>query len=184
MLRNKLRFIKNVFYKLKRSYGLPIQYYRVTSSTTSPETGEKITEYSKTDISKAIVLRAREFRSFVYDLAYISANKDFTTGAFFDPEDRQILIEASDTPINFEPTGEDFIVFQDHRYDVKEIYHFEDNYGWALLVRKLRGAPIMRIESVISILDITTEVSNTITDSLTRTVETILNLTHEISEVP
>ena len=183
MLRTKLIFIKRVLYKLKRSYGLPVQYYVVTESVTNPATGDKTTTYSKVDITRAIVLRAREYRSFVYDLAYISANKDFTTGGFFDPEDRQVIIEASDVAVDFEPNIDDFIIFQNCRYDVKEVLHFEDNYGWALTAKKIRGAPIIRIEDNTSVLNLGQGVTSEIFDSLTRSVTSVLELTGSLQEV-
>ena len=64
-----------------------MQYYRITGSEVNSTTGEKTVVYNKFNIKRAIVLKAREYRSFVYDLAFISANKDFTTGGFFDPTD-------------------------------------------------------------------------------------------------
>ena len=183
-MHNKLKFIRNVIYKMKRSYGLPIGYYQVVSHDVDPSTGEKTTTYRKFTITRAIVLRAREFRSFVYDLAYISANKDFTTGAYFDPEDRQIIIDAADVPLDFEPNPLDYIVFQNEKYNVSDVYHYENNAAYGFIGRKVRGEPIIRIEERISVMNLTHEVEVWVDDMLDRTVTSTLELVSEFREVP
>lgn len=183
-MRTKLKFIKNVVYRLKRSYGLPIDYYQFVEHETDLEDGDKTTTLKKTYIRRAVVLRAREFRSFVYDLAFISANKDFTTGGFFDPEDRKVIIDAADVPVNFEPNIDDYYIFQNEKYEVKEVFYFENNYAYMMLVRKLRGAPIVRIESALSVLDLQQGATSEVQDKLTQHVTSVLNLTQEVKEVP
>lgn len=185
-MRNKLSFVRRVIYKMKRSYGMPITYHQILpdSHAIDPSTGAKINAYRAINIKRAIVLRAREFRSFVYDLAYISANKDFTTGAFFDPEDRKVIIDGKDVPATFNPNPEDFIVFKASQYNVSEVYSIEDGYSWMFLARRIRGAPVTRVESRMSVMDITQAVSYTIDDALTRSVVSELNLTDSLIEVP
>lgn len=184
MRRNKLVFIRKIIYKLKRSYGLPIDYFQLSNHSMDPEDGDKETSYSLTTIRKAVVLRAREFRSFVYDLAYISANKDFTHGGFFDPEDRRVIIDSSDLPVGFTPKVDDYFMFQDSKYEVKEVFHFEDNYAYILLARKLRGAPIVRIMSASSALILSQESDTSTESNLTQNVVNTLSLTHVLKEVP
>jgi len=183
-MHNKLKFIRNVIYKMKRSYGLPIGYYQVVSHDVDPSTGEKTTTYRKFTINRAIVLRAREFRSFAYDLAYISANKDFTAGGFFDPEDRQIIIDASDVSSDFEPNPDDYIVFQNEKYGVSDVYHYENNSAYGFIGRKVRGEPITRIEERMSVMNLTHEVEVSIDDMLDRSVTSVLELVSEFREVP
>jgi hypothetical protein len=181
---NKLKFIKRVIYKLKRSYGLPIDYYQISTHDLDVEDGDKITTYTKTRINRAIVLRAREFRSFVYDLAYISANKDFTTGAFFDPEDRKVIIDGGDVSVTFEPNIDDYFIYDGGSYGVKEIFHLELNYSYLMLARKLRGAPIIRTEDVFSTLNLGQSSESVLQDKLERSIISELNLTQNLVEVP
>jgi hypothetical protein len=169
---------------MKRSYGLPIDYYQLVEHTLDPESGNKTTVLTKTHIKNAIVLRAREFRSFVYDLAFISANKDFTTGGFFDPEDRRVIIDRKDMPFGFNPNVDDYIIFQNNKYEVIELFEFEENATDMLLVRKIRGTPIVRIEEALSVLDLQQNQNSAIQDKLDRTVKTLLTLTQEVKEVP
>lgn len=183
-MKTKLTFIKKVIYKLKRSYGLPIDYYQIVGHSLDPQTGDKVTILTKTKIRRAVVLRAREFRSFVYDLAFISANKDFTTGGYFDPEDRKIIIDPKDVPVGFEPNVDDYFIYQNVKYEIKEVFHFEEDYAYTMLARKLRGAPIVRIEEALSVMNLQQEPSSIIQDKLERTVESVLTLTQTLEENP
>lgn len=149
-----------------------------------PEDGDKVTVLSKIRIRKAVVLKAREFRSFVYDLAFISANKDFTHGGFFDPEDRKIIIAAADVPKNFNPQVDDYVIFQNEKYEVKEIFHLEDNFAYGLSVRHLRGAQMVRIENALSVLNFTQEASSETEDRLIQSVVSHINFTQDLKEVP
>lgn len=183
-MRNKLRFIRDVVYRMKRSYGLPIDYYQLVEHEMDPESGDKTSTLTKIRVRRAIVLRAREFRSFVYDLAFISANKDFTTGGFFDPEDRRIILDRQDMPANFNPKIDDYIIFQNNKYEVSEVYEFEEDSANMFVARKIRGAPIVRIEEALSVLDLQQGVSSETQDRLTRSVTSVLTLTQTLEELP
>lgn len=182
-MRNKLKHIRRVVYKLKRSYGLPIDYYQTVSHQTDAEVGTKVTVLLKTRIRKVIVLPAREFRSFVYDLAYISANKDFTAGGFFDPGDRRVIIDPVDLPAGVEPKIDDYYIYKNEKYEVKEVSCWND-YAHLLLARKLKGALLVRIESALSVINLQQTATNYVQDKLDRSVESVLTLTQEVKEVP
>ena len=169
---------------MKRSYGLPIDYHQMVEHETDPESGEKTTTLTHIHIRKAVVLRAREFRSFVYDLAFISANKDFTTGGFFDPEDRKIIIDSIDVPVGFDPKVDDYYIYNNEKYEIAEVFSFENNYAFTMLARKLRGAPIVRIVETFSTLDLQQDIANEIQDQLDRSIISVLNLTQEVKEIP
>ena len=182
MAQTKLNFLKRSVYKLKRSYGLPVQYYVVPSHNVVPETGTKTTETTLIKVRRAVILRSRQFRSFVYDLAYISANKDFTEGGFFDPEDRRILLSQSDMKGHV-PTPDDYMIIKNERYDVKEVLTFEDEAAFICLARKLRGGKIVRTETTLSVLNLTQTASVVKGSSLEQSVTSKLNLTQEVLEV-
>lgn len=97
MKRNRLRFLKTFFYDLKRSMGEIVDLYEIKYTNNRASGKREISFFKHIRIRKAVVGTTRELRSFVYDLAFISANKDFTTGGFFDPSDRIIIIDKSDT---------------------------------------------------------------------------------------
>jgi hypothetical protein len=182
-MNTKLKFVRNVLYKLKRSYGMPVDLHKIESHSVDPPTGEKTTILGVIHVSKAIVLRAREFRSFVYDLAFISANKDFTTGGFFDPTDRRVIFAASDLG-GYEPTISDFLIIDNERYDVKEVHELEQDYGYGVLARKLKGQNIRRIVPSHSGLILSQAVESVTSGLLERVPTSVLNLTHELQEVP
>ena len=163
--------------------GLPIDYHIIDQSQVDVETGEKQITLSVINIKKAVVLRAREFRSFVYDLAYISANKDFTTGGFFDPEDRRVILQASDLN-GHNPQVWDYIIFQNDKYDIKEIFEFENNFAFDLLARKVRGQVISRMVTTHSGLLFDQDTSFETLDKLDRSVVSNLDFTQTLEENP
>lgn len=183
-MRTKLKFIKKVLYKTKRSYGLPIDYFQLQTHTLDVTGGVKVDTYQVFSVSRALVLKAKEFRSFVYDLAYISANKDFTEGAYFDPEDRKIVVDTKDFPVGFTPKVDDYIIFQNLKYEVKEIDSFEDNAAFSFLGRKVKGARVFQQKGMSSTLNLTQSVSAIVEDKFTQSVESVLGLSQQLVEVP
>lgn len=163
--------------------GLPIYYHVIDQHSVDPETGEKTTVLSVINIKKAVVLRAREFRSFVYDLAYISANKDFTEGGYFDPEDRRVLLQASDLN-GHDPQIWDYFIFQNERYDVKEVHAYENNTAFGLLARKIRGQDITRMMTEHNGIIFEQSVTSVTIGKLIRSPENILSLTQTLEENP
>jgi len=137
---------------MKRNYGLPVDLYNQTLGETDLETGQKSSTYSKVSIRRAIVQPARNHRDFVYDLAYISANKDFTTGGFFDAADRRIIVDARDLPSTWVMDADQFVIFNNQRYDIKSFYEFEQDMGYILVVRATIGQKLVRLEEPKSIL--------------------------------
>ena len=166
---------------MKRSYGTPVSLQQIDQHSVDLSTGEKTTILKLYKINKAIVLRAREFRSFVYDLAFISANKDFTTGGFFDPTDLAVILDVKDLQ-NYIPSEDDFVVIKSKQYNIKEIQHLDEIL--ILTVRKVDGSlDVILIEEHNGFI-IEQEASYIIQDRLDRSVESVLNLTDVVKEVP
>lgn len=180
---SKLRHIRRAIYRLKQRMGMPIDYHVIDQSQVDVETGEKQISTSVIHVKKAVVLRAREFRSFVYDLAFISANKDFTTGGFFDPEDRRVIIQASDLN-GHNPQIWDYFIFQDDKYDVKEVIEFENDFAFSFLARKVRGQVISRMVSEHNGLLLTQSVDYEVVDRLDRHVTSHIEFTQTLEENP
>jgi len=137
---------------MKRTYGLPIDLCEQTLGATNLETGTKSITYTKIRIQRAIIQPARSHRDFVYDLAFISANKDFTTGGFFDASDRRIILDANDVPDDWDIDINQFVIFNNKRYDIKSFDTFESNAGYTLIVRETTGQKIVRLENTSSVL--------------------------------
>lgn len=166
--------IKHTLYKLKRRFPTTIGLYKRVNITTNTQTGVKTTTIEKVNVVHAIVMQARDFRSFVYDLAFISANKDFTMGGYFDPSDRKVIIEKSDLPVDYVLTADHYIVINNTQYKVIEFNDYD--YGYVLLIRALRGERTVRLEEGIDIMIIEQTVVVTKT-KLEYYVESILDLT-------
>jgi len=137
---------------MKKTYGLPIDLYSVVLGATNLETGTKDIAYTKVRIRRAIVQPARYHRDFVYDLSFISANKDFTTGGFFDITDRRVIIDASDLPAGWELDLNQYVIFNNRRYDIKSYYEFETDMGFILVMRETKGQKLVRVEDAQSVL--------------------------------
>lgn len=102
MLQNRLRQIRLVVYALKRAYGAKIYFYRQASITQNVKTGVIDRVQTKYSVNKAIILPSKMTRDFTYDLSFIAANKNFTYGALFDPEQRTIIVDARDLASGFQ----------------------------------------------------------------------------------
>ena len=181
MNNTKSKFKSNLIYKLKRSYGTPVSLQQIDQHSVDLSTGEKTTILKLYKINKAIVLRAREFRSFVYDLAFISANKDFTTGGFFDPTDLGIILDVKDLQ-GYIPSEDDFVIIKNKQYNIKQLEHLDEIL--ILTISKIDGSlDVILIEEHNGLI-IEQETSYFIQDRLNRSVVSVLTLTDIVKEVP
>jgi len=126
---NRLRFISQVLYRLKRRYGEPVTIYYRISSTTNLETGVKSVIADSVDVARVIVLPSKIHREFVYDLTFIATNKNFTYGGHFDTTERQLIFDRKDLA-DFEIKVGMYLRFAGHRYDVKQVEEFEERTGY------------------------------------------------------
>ncbi len=134
---NRLRFLRNVLYRLKRRYGEPLHIFEVTSSVVDRATGEQTTRTSRTEVGRVIVLPSQVDREFAYDLAFIAAAKNFTYGGFFDTTERRFIFDTNELPIDFEIKQGMYLIFNDLRYDVKRVEAFEDGRAFFITAKQL-----------------------------------------------
>lgn len=120
---------RELVYQLKRQFGRRVYYYDLISRTVSRQTGEAFYDYTLYEIKKAIILSATESRKFAYDLAFIAAAKNFTSGGYFDSSARMIIIDRRDLPVGFEMSNSDRLTFDGRRYEVSEFEEFEESYA-------------------------------------------------------
>lgn len=137
-----LRHAKLLIYRLKRAYGQKATYY-VPSRTHTITTGAISTTWTTYSIKKAVLMPADFDRSFVYDLAYIAAAKNFTHGGFFDRNSRMILVDAKDLPKGFKPKIKHHIQFDDERYEIKVIHEQPSRAFYAFECQALSNAPVV-----------------------------------------
>lgn len=134
--------IRKVIYSLKRAYGFSLDLYKITNVETNLETGKKQRSVKYKRINRAVFVSARFFRSFVYDLSYIAQNKDFTSGGYFDPNDRVIFIDWQESR-NFVIEVDDYIIYEDTHYLVSEVRTLEHKTGHIIKVRGVSGAEVI-----------------------------------------
>lgn len=129
---NRLRELKKIIYALKRAYGLTITLYQPDTTTTNYETGVLVRTWTTTTIKKAIILPYKEQRKFEYDLAYLKTCVNFTYGGYYDVKKRTIIIDKKDLTTDI--TINDYIDFDDQRWEVQDISMAENNRAYILTV--------------------------------------------------
>ncbi len=148
--------IRQALYQLKKDYGAPIDIYRLISSETNVRTGEKVITKTVTHVHRAVVVPARIDRTAQQSISLISANKQFVTGGSYDSAQRDFIIDRRDVRTLPELTADDWIVYNNRKYQVKTVEAFEIDAGWVITARELVGEQPERIieEHVRSSFDI------------------------------
>lgn len=134
-----MRSPRFVIYDLKRQFGRNISLYRTDNDIRDLKTGMTVADVTRRDVSRAIVLPARKIRDFVYDLSFIAANRNFTYGGLFDQNSRSIILSARDIG-TFKLDLSCWVVYDDVRWDVKELFTYERGEAFQLIVTKVDGS--------------------------------------------
>ncbi len=137
--RNLSYRIRQALYQLKKDYGAPIDIYRLVSSSTNARTGEKIITKTVTHVRRAVVVPARIDRIAQQSISLISANKQFVSGGSYDASQRDFIIDRRDVRALPELTADDWIVYNNRKYQIKTIEAFEVEAGWVITARELVG---------------------------------------------
>lgn len=137
---SQLRKNRVFIYKLKRQFGQRIRFYVPTISTRNVITGVQTRQYDETVVKRGIVLPSTLDRSFIYDLAYIAASKNFTGGAYFDRNNRMIIIDARDLPKDLKPKIKMHIEFDDERFEIKTIDTIPPRAAYIITVQSISNS--------------------------------------------
>ena len=144
--KNNLPFQRQALYILKRHYGVEVDLYKISSDTYDLETGESTKSWNKYTIRKAIVLRGKDVRDFIYDLSFIASNRNFTYGGFFDVDTRYVIIDKKDISQDesVEITQNDHLQFNGKRWEILEVLGYEENSQiYKLRVKAVAGASLV-----------------------------------------
>lgn len=142
MWSNNLREIRNTIYRLKRSYGKVVYLRKPDTNTTDRATGAITRTYQVIRINKGVVLPIDSVKSFVYDLTYVAANKNFTYGGFFDKKTTFILVEKIDLCGQLIDQSIDHFVIGTQRFEISKSEEFEA--AWYCVAKALSTAePIL-----------------------------------------
>lgn len=112
-------------YSLKRRYGQAIVLRTIASTSANVETGVIDTKITTLPVRRAIVLKGSKLSRFIYDLAYIAANKNFTYGADFTQQGITIIVDASDIPDYFDHKISGEVLIRDITYKYKQMNYDE-----------------------------------------------------------
>jgi len=135
-----LRQHKLLIYRLKRTFGQSATYYVPTSNTHDVTTGAITRTYDSYSLKKAVLMPAEAMRDFVYDLAYIASAKNFTHGAYFDSNNRVIIISAKDLPRDFRPKLKHHVEFDSERYEILKIVEQPSRAFYVFLAKALSNS--------------------------------------------
>ena len=137
---NNLRQTRKIIYTLKRTEGLRIQVINAGDTVINFKDGDVDRTYDTRIVKKAVILPNNSTRDFVYDLAYIAANKNFTSGGFFDKSIRTFLIDRKDLK-DFAINLSSYIrvMKTDTVYNVKKIDDYEDDAAYIIIAQHVDG---------------------------------------------
>jgi hypothetical protein len=71
-------------------------------------------------------------RNFNYDLSYIAAGKNFVYGGYYDVSRRDFIIDSDDLPDGFSPSNNDFLLYDEKRYEILTAEMSERLAAWII----------------------------------------------------
>ncbi len=139
----KKHFFKRNIRMLKRQYGLPVHFVKAVSEDPDLDTGAKYRTYTYEKVRKALILPQKMIRDFVYDLSYIAAAKNFTTGAYFDSTKSTVIVEGANLSESY--GVQDFVVFNEQVWEIKDVARHPQGIILGFSVIALKGRDHERI---------------------------------------
>jgi hypothetical protein len=106
------------------------------------------------------VLPVKLQRETVQTVALISANKNFAYGGSVESGLREFVIDARDLPAGYSIGLDDWIIYNDRRYDIKNMEELEQHSGWHITAKMIMLDPIYKSASVIQTLNFTEKNNN------------------------
>jgi hypothetical protein len=127
-MRDGLRQISVVIYRLKRKFGKRIIIRQITYESRDVTTGVLTQDENDLVINRAVLLPTKVKRDFAYDLSYVAASKNFTYGGTFISGQRTLLIDNRDIPSDFKFTVKDSIIYDERRHEIVDLENLEYAY--------------------------------------------------------
>lgn len=118
---NDVKFMRDTLYDLKKRHSAKIKIVEILRIEQSNRTGRRLVSKKTFDIKRAIRLPNDLKRSFVQDIAYLAANKNFTYGALNDYKTETFVIDARDLPCSYVPNLSHYLIYENQRYDLVDI---------------------------------------------------------------
>jgi hypothetical protein len=131
-------FLANTIYSLKRRYGSSLTYRSFVSKTRDLDTGAIAQVCFSINIRLALIFPEKMARQFIYDLAYVAANKNFTYGGFFDSKTQLIALDYIDLGL-VEPKVDDHVILGNERFEVKKVVDYPEDRVALIIVERLEN---------------------------------------------
>jgi hypothetical protein len=138
------RRIRQALYTLKRGFGSTVKLHKLTKAETNYKTGVKELNSTSITIHRCIVLPTKVQREVVQTV--LVANKEFSYGGSYDTNTRIFIIDARDLPKGYIIQNDDWIEFENYRYNLKIIEELEQHTGWTITAKRVIGPTIMDVE--------------------------------------
>jgi hypothetical protein len=133
-IQRQTRFIRKLIYTLKRGYGFPVTFYKVTDETLNLETGERTPTIEYKKVNKTIILPSELQRKFETD----SVSKSFNYGAYYDTALRKVIIDTRDLA-DFNIDVDDYFIVDGERFTVGRVFNLYNGTAFLVIGRQVEG---------------------------------------------
>jgi len=133
-----------VLYGLRNQYGASIVVYQLIDAETDYTTGVKTIDKISYELT-AVVTPTKLAREVLQSISQISANKTMVYGGTFDSGVKTFAIEGRHLPNDFEFNMDDWIVYNNQRFEIKSIEKLDHGAGWIIVGRVIVGQHAERI---------------------------------------
>ena len=122
-----------------KRYAVPIDYYRPTTNTFETRSGVFTRRFTVFNILKALVLPTDLKRDFEYDIAFLAANKDFTTGGVWTKGKAQLIIKYQDWQLTTPPHNDDFIIYLGRKWEILKIAEWAEGQAFEFIIQECKS---------------------------------------------
>jgi hypothetical protein len=133
-----MNFLSQTIYSLKNRYGAAATYRSFVSTSLNLDTGAIAQVAIEVSIAKLLVFPEKMARKFIYDLAYVAANKNFTYGGQFDEQQTLIAIDSRDLGV-ITPKVDDHLIIHSTRFEVKKVIDYPEDRVFLLGLTRLEN---------------------------------------------
>lgn len=140
----RARQMRKLLYPLQRERGEKLQIHQINKNKADLENGVIDKSYMTYKVKKAIVMPVNQTRSFVYDLAYIAANKNFTGGGLFDKASTTCIIDMRELPTGFVIDLNDYCSISGVTYKIAASDVLEDAF-YIVKLQTLSNFPTLEV---------------------------------------
>ena len=152
---NQLRSMqRSSLYMLKRQYGSPLDIYKLVDSSTDVTTGKRLVKVDVYHIPRGVVLPTTISRTtLMRKMAQgTEAAHSFTVSGAYDTGLSSFIIDRSDCPGLKTLTVDDWISYNNRKYQIHEIESYEVDMGWIITAEEMPGEVPMKVTTV-SLMD-------------------------------